>query len=371
MGWRAVHVTLRGRSGGRTGVVDAERGLTNEEEMMGNPCKLGSVVAGLTGLALVAVACGGDGNGNGGSTGGAGLGGQVSVSGSSTVQPISSLVAEDFSKENSGVSIKVDGPGTGDGFALFCQGQTDINDASRAIKDEEKQTCQAAGINYVELKVGLDGITVMTNQANTAITCLTKEDLYALVGPESTGFTTWADANALDQELGGAGTFPDVPLDITAPGEESGTYDAFIELALKSIAEERGQPTDQTRPDYQSSANDNVIIQGIEGSDSSFGWVGFAYAEANLSGGIKPIQIDGGDGCVEPTRDTIADGSYPLSRSLYIYVNTDKAKANPALKAYVDFYLQGVADFTKQAGYVELPSDQIQATQQAWQGAGV
>jgi phosphate transport system substrate-binding protein len=315
---------------------------------------------------LLAAACGG----NSDASSGGGASGKVVVSGSSTVQPISSLVAEDFSKENPNVSISVDGPGTGDGFALFCKGETDISDASRPIKDEEKAACQQAGINFVELKIAFDGITVMTNPANSTVSCLTKADLYALVGPESTGFAKWSDANALDQELGGAGTFPDLPLDITAPGEESGTYDAFIELALKSIADERSQPDDQTRPDYQSSPNDNVIIQAMEGSDGAFGWVGFAYAEANASG-VKILGVDGGDGCVSPSRDTIANGSYPLSRSLYIYVNTDKAKANAAVKSYVDFYLQGVKDFVSQAGYVDLPDADIQATQQAWTAAGV
>jgi phosphate transport system substrate-binding protein len=319
-------------------------------------------VAGLA-IALVASACSKK-------TASSGLSGKVVVSGSSTVQPISSLVAEDFSAANKGVTISVDGPGTGDGFALFCKGETDISDASRPIKDAEKTACQQGGINYIELKIGLDGITVMTNPANTAITCLTKADLYALVGPESTGFKNWSDANALDQELGGAGTFPDVPLDITAPGEESGTYDAFIELALKDIAASRNQSTTSTRPDYQSSANDNVIIQGIEGSTSSFGWVGFAYAEGNASG-VKIIQVDGGSGCVAPDRTTIADGSYPLSRALYIYVNADKAKANPAVKSFVDFYLQGVKDSVSKAGYIDLPDDQIAATQQAWAAAGI
>jgi phosphate transport system substrate-binding protein len=276
------------------------------------------------------------------------------------------------------VSISVDGPGTGDGFALFCQGETDISDASRPIKDEEKATCDQAGIKYTELKVAFDGMTVMTSPNNSAVNCLSKADMYALVGPESTGFTSWADANALDKELGGTGSFPDMPLDITAPGEESGTYDAFIELALAGIAEERSQPTDQTRPDYQSSANDNVIIQGIEGSDSSFGWVGFAYAEENASGlkilGVSPATDASGEGsadCVVPSIDTIADGTYPLSRSLYIYVNNDKASSNAAVKAYVDFYLQGVKDFVSQAGYVDLPDADIQATQQAWANAGI
>jgi phosphate transport system substrate-binding protein len=320
-------------------------------------------------LALLAAAC--SSKTDAGSGGG---GKKVVVSGSSTVQPISSLVAEDFSKANPDVSVSVDGPGTGDGFALFCQGQTDISDASRPIKDDEKAICDQAGIKYTELKIGLDGITVMTSTKNAAVSCLSKADLYALVGPESTGFKNWSDANALDKELGGSGSFPDVPLDITAPGEESGTYDAFIELALKDIADERSQPDDQTRPDYQSSANDNVIIQGIEGSDSSFGWVGFAYAEENASG-VKILKVDpatdasGGAGCVEPDRDTITDASYPLSRALYIYVNTDKAKSNAAVKDYVDFYMQGLKDFVIKGGYIELPADQITETQQAWQAA--
>jgi phosphate transport system substrate-binding protein len=305
----------------------------------------------------------------GGSSGG--LTGEVVVSGSSTVQPISELAAEEFHGEAPGVTISVDGLGTGDGFARFCKGETDISDASRPIKDEERAACDQADITYQELKIGLDGITVMTNEKNTAITCLSKEDLYALVGPESTKFKTWADANQLDKELGGKGNFPDVPLDITAPGEESGTYDAFIELALKSIAEERGQPADQTRPDYQTSGNDNVIIQGIEGSNTSFGWVGYAYAEKNVTGGVKVLQVDGGSGCVTPDRTTIADGSYPLSRALYIYVNTARAKANPAVKAYVDLYLEGLKEFVSGAGYVELPAADMKATQQAWSSAAV
>jgi phosphate transport system substrate-binding protein len=328
-------------------------------------------------LMTVAAACGSDENGNGGNggNGGGNLSGSVVISGSSTVQPISSLVAEEFSGENTDVSIKVNGPGTTDGFVLFCKGETDINDASRPIKDEEITACKDGGVNYTELKIGLDGITVMTSNANSAVDCLSKADLYALVGPESKGFANWSDANALDQELGGDGNLPNVPLDITAPGEESGTYDAFIELALKDIADARSQPDDQTRPDYQASGNDNVIIQGIEGSDSSFGWVGFAYAEENASGlkilGVDPAEdASGGAGCVTPDRDTIADGSYPLSRSLYIYVNTDKATSNDALAAYVNFYLQGMKDFTSGAGYVELPNDQISESQQAWKDAG-
>jgi phosphate transport system substrate-binding protein len=326
------------------------------------------IPAALLVVSLVGAACSSTTDSGAGGSGA--LSGKVVVSGSSTVQPISSLVAESFSGQNPGVSISVDGPGTGDGFALFCKGEIDISDASRPIKEEEKSACAAAGITFTELKIGLDGITVMTNPKNNAVSCLSKADLYALVGPESEGFKNWSDANPLDMELGGKGTFPNVPLEITAPGEESGTYDAFIELALKSTADERKQDDTVTRPDYQSSGNDNVIIRAMEDSDSSFGWVGFAYAEENASG-VRILQVDGGDGCVAPSRETIADGSYPLSRALYIYVNNAKAKASPAVKAYVDYYLANLKQDVADAGYVDLPDDQIQATRQGWTSAGV
>jgi len=332
-------------------------------------------------LALVAAACGGSDNGGtttgGGTTtsGGGNVTGSVKISGSSTVLPISQLLAQEFSQQNGDVQISVDGPGTTDGFVLFCKGQTDINDASRQIKDDEIQACKDGGVNYTELEIGLDGITVMTSTNNSAVNCLSKADLYALIGPESKGFKNWSDANALDKELGGDGNFPNVPLDLVGPGQESGTWGSFIDLALKDIADSRSQPDDTTRPDYQSSGDDNVIIQGIEGSDSSLGWVGFAYAEQNAQNlkilGVSPAEDKSGEGasdCVQPSDSTIADGSYPLSRSLYIYVNNDKLKGNDALKAFVDFYMSdtGIVQGVKQAGYVDLPTERIQASRDTW-----
>lgn len=330
------------------------------------------ILAGAVSFALLAAACGGD-DGSTTNTGGndAPLSGSIVVSGSSTVEPISSLVAELFRESNPDVTINVEGPGTGDGFALFCEGETDVSDASRPIADDEVKACKDAGIDYVELEVALDGITVMTSPANS-VTCLNLGDLYALIGPESEGFQNWSDADALAAEVGGTGGFPDVPLEITGPGEESGTYDAFVELAgFEDTGVANGLSEDEaavTRPDYQSSPNDNVIIQGIEGSDSSLGWVGFAFAQ-NAGEGVKELEIDGGNGCVAPSIDSIADGSYPLSRSLYIYVNTQKAAENPALKAYVDYYLseEGITA-VNQAGYVDLPAERLAATQSAWSG---
>jgi phosphate transport system substrate-binding protein len=326
---------------------------------------------------IAAAACSSDSSSSSSSTSGGGGGdltGSINISGSSTVLPISQLVAEQFSGTNPAVQVSVDGPGTGDGFVLFCQGKTEISDASRPIADDEKKACSKKGINYVELKIGLDGITVMTNPANDAVSCLNKGDLYALFGPESDGFSNWSDADGLAAKVGGTGNFPELPLTITAPGEESGTYDAFIELAgIEETALAQGVPEDKAAAlltDYQSSPDDNVIIQAMENDESALGFVGFAYADQQGES-IKKIQIDGGDGCIEPSADTIADGSYPLSRSLYIYVNTDKAASNPALKAFVDYYLsdEGIQSVTD-ADYVAIPADQLEATRQAWTTAG-
>jgi phosphate transport system substrate-binding protein len=330
------------------------------------------VVAGLSALAVLGAACSSGDNTSGSGT--PALSGSVAVSGSSTVQPISSLVAEEFSTANPDVQISVDGPGTSDGFVLFCKGETDINDASRAIEPEEEQACKKNGVTWVELPVAFDGITVMTNPDNPAVTCLNTGDLYALFGPESQGFKTWSDAATLDAQVDGTNKLPNLPLQITAPGQESGTYDAFITLAgIEDTALSRGVAEDKAaalRPDYQASANDNVIIQAMEGDPGALGFVGFAYAEAAGSQ-IDIVQINGGGGCVAPTRETIADHSYPLSRTLYIYVNTARIAENPALKAYVDFYMgeTGIVSAVQQTGYVDLPSTQIEASRTAWSQA--
>ena len=338
------------------------------------------VLATVAALALVAAACGGDDNGSTGSTGGGGatsnenLSGTITISGSSTVQPISSLVAELFNEDvSSNVSISVDGPGTGDGFVLFCDGETDISDASRPIEQEEADACASNGIEYVELAVAFDGITVMSNPANGDVTCLDKGDLYALFGPESDGIDTWNGADQLAQQVGGKGGLPDAPLDITAPGTESGTYDAFIELVgIEDIALSQGVPEDKAaslRTDYHSSPDDNVIITAMEGSDTPLGFVGFAFAE-NAGDQVKILQVDEGDGCVAPSRDTIADQSYPLSRTLFIYVNKAKI-SDPAIKAFVDYYVSdnGIKTAVQQTGYVDLPDDQIASTRSTWESA--
>ncbi|WP_195210465.1 substrate-binding domain-containing protein [Actinomarinicola tropica] len=329
---------------------------------------------------LVAAACGdddGDDTSNGGAgeeTGGGDAGGEeaggdlsgsVVVSGSSTVEPISVAVAEKFNGENPDVDIPVDGPGTGDGFELFCQGETAINDASSKVKDAQIEQCEENGIEFIELWIGNDGLSIMTNEANDALSCVSLEDIYALVGPESQGFDNWSDAQDLATELGSDTELPDAPLDVTGPGEESGTFASFVEIVIEEFNEDRGQDA-TTRPDYQSSADDNVIIQGIQGSDTSFGWVGFAFARE--AQGVKILEVDGGDGCVAPTDETVADGSYPIARPLFIYVNAQMAEENPALAAFVDYYLsdEGIAS-VGEVGYVPLADEDLEATRSLWE----
>ena len=333
-----------------------------------------TAVALLLSLALVTAACGDDDTdtesgsntdqSSGGSDDGGELSGNLVVSGSSTVEPISIAVAEKFRDANPGVDISVDGPGTGDGFELFCQGQTDINDASSKIKDEQIEACEANGVEFVELQIGNDGIAMMTNTANDAVECLTLADLYALTGPESQGVDNWSDARELADELGSSTELPDASLDIVGPGEESGTYASYVELVIEEFNEDRGAEA-ETRPDYQASADDNVIIQGIQGSDTSFGWVGFAFARD--ADGVKVLEVDGGDGCIPPTDETIADNSYPVSRPLFIYVNPAKAEENPALAAYVDYYLDEGISSVSEVGYVDLADDTLAETRERWE----
>ena len=310
----------------------------------------------------------------GASTGGGGdLSGEILISGSSTVEPISSIVLEDFAAANPGVDGSVDGPGTGDGFALFCNGEIDIADASRPISEEEIGLCEEAGVTYVELQVGIDGISVVTSPDNTEVSCLSFADLYALTGSESQGFENWNDADALAEEIGSGefgeihAPYPDQPLVITAPGEESGTYDTYVEFVIGDIFEGRGAD-EATRPDYQTSADDNVIIENIAGSPGSLGWVGFAFADENADT-VTSLEVDGGDGCVQPTAETIASGEYPMSRPLFIYVNAAEAEARPELAAFVDFYLsdEGIAAVSE-ADYVALDATALEETRAAWDG---
>lgn len=327
---------------------------------------LGIALAGI----LVLAACGG--------TSGATQAAQSSlfVSGSSTVEPISAANAEKFAEQDPSVQITVEGPGTSDGFALFCAGDSDVQDASRAISEEEIAECDANGIEFIELYVAIDGLSVITSADNADVDCLSFVDLWALLGPEAEGVENWSEADTLAEETAEAtggelgeihAPYPDAPLDVTAPGEESGTFDSFVELVIAEVGDAVGVEDATTRPDYQSSGDDNVIVQGVSGSESSLGWVGFAYFQEN-SDILKALAVDGGDGCVEPTVDTIASGEYPIARPLFVYVSVPAAEENAALEAFIDFYLsdEGRASVSEE-GYVDIPDEDWQATVETWE----
>ena len=309
---------------------------------------------------------------------GADLSGSIFVSGSSTVEPISIAVGNAFADANPGVAVTVEGPGTGDGFAKFCNGETDISDASRPIKGEEAENCASNGIEFIELTVAVDGLSVITSAENDAVECLSFVDLYALLGPDATGIGNWADASAAADEiaatvtdLGAVSTpYPDASLTVTAPGEESGTFDSFVEIVIEEVGDAVGAEDPNVRPDYTASPNDNVIIEGISANATSLGWVGFAFVEENLDV-VKPLAVDGGSGCVEPTPDTIASGEFPIARDLFIYVNTAKLDDNPALAPFVDFYVnEGITTLVGtgegQVPYVPLSAEALAETQGAW-----
>jgi phosphate transport system substrate-binding protein len=301
--------------------------------------------------------------------------GAVAVSGSSTVAPISAFVADEFNYNGSPASITVDDPGTGDGLALFCEGEIQVAGASRPIKPEEVERCAAAGVELIELEVAFDGITVLTSAENAEVDCLAFADLYALLGPESGGIDRWSGAAALAADLGSTTDLPDAELVVTAPGTESGTYDAFVELVIGDVAEARvadgaidEDVAEALRDDYSSQADDNSIIAGIEGSRHSLGFVGFAFAEG-AGTGVRELEVDGGDGCVAPSATTIADGSYPIARSLYLYVDAEAAEEDAAVRQYIDYFLTdfGLVDLVEEAGYVPLPVERQEDTRDRWE----
>ena len=284
-------------------------------------------------LALVtAVGCGG---GDSGAQDGE-LSGSISVDGSSTVYPITEAVAEEFGIQHEGaVRVTVGLSGTGGGFKRFCAGETDISNASRPIKDSEKQLCEQNQVAFMEIPVAYDGLSVTVNPQNTFVQCLTVAELKKIWEPGST-VRRWSDVRQ---------GFPNTEMKLYGPGTNSGTFDYFTE----EIVGETGA----SRADYTASEDDNVLVQGVEGDASSIGYFGFAYYKENAQR-LKVVGVDGGSGCVQPTEQTIKDGSYkPLSRPLFIYVS-NRAMQRPEVKAFVEYYINNAAQLVPEVGYVPM-----------------
>ena len=272
-----------------------------------------------------------------------GLTGAVRIDGSSTVFAITEAVAEEFQKEHQAVRVTVGISGSGGGFKKFCARETDVSDASRPIKGSELETCQAAGIDPMEIVVGYDGLSVVVNPENDFVSCLTVDELKRIWQPGSS-VRTWRDVR------------PDWPAEqivLYGPGTDSGTFDYFTEAI---VGEE-----DASRPDFTASEDDNVLVQGVTGDRYSLGYFGYAYYAENTDK-LKLVSIDGGAGCVAPTPETVQSGEYtPLSRPLFIYVNQG-ALTRPEVKSFVRYYLTHASELVPQVGYVALSADRYQAS---------
>lgn len=304
--------------------------------------KLLGIVAALALVATGITACGGNGNGGGGGEGQ--LSGAIQIDGSSTVAPLSETAAELFQQEHPNVRVTVGTSGTGGGFEKFCAGETDISDASRRIKDEEVQACREEGVRYEQVQVANDGIAVIVNPQNDWAECLTTDQLK----------TIWDRGSDVDSWREVDPSFPDERMRLFGPGTDSGTFDYFTDAI--NGAEGR------SRSDYAASEDDNVIVQGVSGSKGGIGYLGLSYAEQN-QGRVKPLEIDGGDGCVAPSTETVQSGDYkPLGRPLFIYVSA-KALRREEVKAFMDFYIANQEKITEQALFVPMTEEQQAASQ--------
>ena len=297
-------------------------------------------------LILMLSACGGGAEGSSGD----GASGSVTVDGSSTVFPMSDAAGEFLLEENPDIKVSVSESGTGGGFEKFCAGQTDISDASRPIEDDEIAACEEEGIEYTELQVATDALTMVVHP-DLDVDCLTVDQIKALWGPDSK-VTNWQDVDP---------SFPDEEIKLFGPGTDSGTYDYMANDVIES-------ETEQTRSDYESSEDDNVIVQGVAGTEGATGYFGYTYFEENADS-LKALQIDGGNGCVEPSAETAQAGEYtPLARPLFIYVSNKAYADNEAVKEYVDFYIENLAEIAEIGQFIPLSDDLYSETQSGLEG---
>lgn len=274
------------------------------------------------------------------------LSGVVSIDGSSTVFPVSEAVAEEFLAIQPGVRVTVGVSGTGGGFQKFSAGEIDISDASRLIKASEIEAARANGIDFLEIPVAFDGLSVVVNTNNTWVDFLTVEELKLIWEPGST-VDSWNDVRP---------EWPNQALRLYGPGTDSGTFDYFTEV----INGDSGS----SRPDYTASEDDNVLVQGISGDDSALGFFGYAYYIANQDV-LKLVPIDGGTGPVSPSETTINNGSYsPLSRPIFIYLSKPSA-TRPEVRAFVEFYLDQAPALAAEVGYVAMPPAEYQKSKDA------
>ncbi|WP_214824385.1 PstS family phosphate ABC transporter substrate-binding protein [Exiguobacterium algae] len=289
--------------------------------------KKSAVLASITSVALVGAACGND-EGNGATDGDA-LSGKVVMDGSSTVFPIMEAVAEEYSMEQPDVEVTVGVSGTGGGFKRFVTGETDFSNASREIKEEEAAQAEENGVEYTQLAVALDGLSLVVNPENDWAKDITMEELNKMW--TDTSVKTWKDVRS---------DWPAEEISFFAPGKDSGTYDFFDEKVLDGA---------DIRQDSQLSEDDNVLVTGVAGTKGAIGFFGFAYYVENQDT-LRALNVEG----IEPTHETINDLSYPLSREIFTYVNNASLKDKEQVADFARFMNENAADLSEEVGYVKM-----------------
>ncbi len=300
-------------------------------------------VGAIAAATLIVAGCGGDDSDSGSA------GGTIAADGSSTVGPYVTAAAEGF-RDEGGVDVTVGISGTGGGFERFCRGETDLSNASRPIDEDEVTMCEEKGVEYVELQVANDALTVVVNTENDWATCLTVDELNAMWKPGSK-VSNWNQIRS---------DFPDEPLKLFGAGTDSGTFDYFTDV----INGEEGA----SRTDYSASEDDNVTVQGVSGSKGGLGYFGFSYFEENQDT-LKAVEIDNGSGCVEPSVETAQAGDYePLSRPLFVYVKTESLERDEVAD-FLTYMLDNETTIAEQAQFVPLNEDQLADAEQKLQDA--
>ncbi len=305
-------------------------------------------------LGALAAGCGrGDGDGSAGTTaatGGERLSGRIQADGSSTVGPYTTAAAERFRDVQPDVQVTVGVSGTGGGFERFCRGETDLSDASRPIKDEERQACEAKGIDYVEFHIANDALTVVVSSDNDWATCLTVDQLKKIWEPGSK-VGSWQDVDP---------SFPDEKLSLFGPGTDSGTFDYFT----AEIVGDAGA----SRSDFAATENDNVIVTGVSGEKGGLGYLGLSYYEQS-QGTLKALEIDDGNGCVAPSVATAQSGTYkPLSRPLFIYAKKGSF-SRPEVEAFIGYILDHETEIAEAAQFVPLTGEQALKARASYEAA--
>jgi phosphate transport system substrate-binding protein len=278
--------------------------------------------------------------------------GEVTIHGSSTVYPLSEAIAEGFREVDSDVKVTIGIAGTGGGFQRLCRGEIAVQDASRPITEQESAACRRNGVDYIELPIAYDAVSIVVHPSNGWVTCITTEELKRMWRPSSELVVTkWDDVND---------DWPDLDLRLYGPGFESGTFDYFTELILGEVG--------RSRRDYIDSTDHGLLVEAVSLQTNALSYVGYAYYRDNalvINSQVRALAVDDGDGCVEPSAASVEDRSYPLSRPLFIYVRSDAA-ARPEVDAFIDYYLRNVAEVSTDVGYISLPDRIYDLVRSRW-----